>query len=276
MRRPFFPPAWLCSLLALAAPLAVSGQTPNFLTPQEKTEGWTLLFDGKSAAGLRGLQKPDFLKAGWKIEDGALMLTKSIEQSGKPTGGDLLVPQQLGDFEFRWEWKLSVSGDSGVLYNARANLGQKPPGCEFQLIDDTRHPDGLKGGPIKRTGSLYGVLPPAENTKINATGWNEGRLRVAGSRVEHWVNGQKVLEYDLGSPALAQAARTSGMRLPPGFGAKVKSPLVLLDQGEEVSFRSLKLRALAPVAAAATPAPTTPPRAGPTPFKSRIPNPSGQ
>ena len=135
------------------------------------------------------------------------------------------------------------------------------------------HPDGLKGGPIKRTGALYGVLPASESTRINATGWNEGRLRVQGNRVEHWVNGAKVLEYDFGSPALAQAVRASGTRLPPGFGVKVKSPLVLLDQGEEVAFRSLKLRVLAPSPAATTPAPATPARVGPTPFKSRIPNP---
>jgi hypothetical protein len=236
-----------------------------------------LLFDGKTVTGLRGLQKPDFLKAGWKIEEGALVLTKTIEQSGKPTGGDLIVPQQLSDFEFRWEWKLQVSGDSGVLYNARANLGQKPTGCEFQLIDDTRHPDGLKGGPIKRTGALYGVLPAGESTKINPTGWNEGRVRVTGNHVEHWVNGQKVLEYDFGSPALAQAVRASGGRLPATFGTKVRSPLVLLDQGEEVAFRSLKLRVLAPTAGAATPLPAaTPRRVGPTPFKSRIPDPPAQ
>ncbi len=270
----FFPRLALAALLAM--PLLARAQTPNFLTAQEQAAGWTLLFDGKTATGLRGLQKPDFLKAGWKIEEGALVLTKTIEQSGKPTGGDLTVPQQLADFEFRWEWKLGVSGDSGVLYNARANLGQKPAGCEFQIIDDVHHPDGLKGGPIKRTGALYGILEPGANKQINATGWNEGRLRVEGNHVEHWVNGAKVLEYEFGSPALVQAARASGMKLPPTFGTKVRSPLVLLDQGEEVAFRSLKLRVLSPpVGGVATPVPAgtpAPPRVGPTPFKSRIPS----
>jgi hypothetical protein len=236
-------------LLLVALPLLAAGDpgSVNTLSADEQAAGWRLLFDGKAVTGLRGWQKPDFLRAGWKIEDGALYLPKPIEQMGRSTGGDLITTEAFVDFEFSFEWLMSVSGHSGVLYFARAMLGQPPTGCEFQLIDDMHHPDGLKGGPIRRTGALYGILPPGENKQIDPMGWNSGRIVVQGTHVEHWVNGQKVLEYEAGSPALMQAVRASKMRVSPSFGQKVKSVVVLLDQGDEVSFRNLKIRPLPPV-----------------------------
>ena len=143
-----------------------------------------------------------------------------------------------------------MSGNSGVLYFARGGLGQKPSGLEFQLIDDVHHPDGLKGGPIRQTGALYGILPApkVDEKNLNEPGqWNEGRLLVQGQHVEHWINGAKVLGYDLG-PDLLKAALAAKVRLPPGFERKVKSPVIFLDQGEEIAFRSLKIRPLAPLA----------------------------
>jgi hypothetical protein len=247
----------------------------NYLTPEEQAAGWKLLFDGKNVLGLRGVQKPDFLSAGWKVEDGTLVLPKTIDQSGKVTGGDLVTVTQYADFEFSFEWRLAVSGASGILYGARAGLGPKPSGYEFQIIDDFHNPDGLKGGPVRRTGALYSLLPPGENKKINESGWNSGAIVVKGNHAEHWVNGEKVLEYDFGGPALLQAIRAGGVRGATGFGQKVAGPIVLLDKGEEIAFRSLRIRSLVPptAPAAATPATVAPVRPGPTPFKSRIPIP---
>ena len=281
------PSRFLAMVTLMAASIfpafAFAQSTPNFLTPEEQAAGWHLLFDGKNVTGFRGVEKTDFLSAGWKIQEGALMLPKTIDQSGKVTGGALETIQKYGDFEFSFEWKLTVSGASGILYGAHAGFGMKPYGYEFQLIDDVHNPDGLKGGPIRRTGALYNILPPGENKKINGDGWNVGKIVVQGTHVEHWVNGEKVLEYDYGSPRLTQAistaVRSNSLRAGPGFGAKTVGPIVLLDKGEEVAFRSLKIRATtAPAAAAGTPAApvhaaTPPPRVGPTPFKSRIPIP---
>jgi len=222
------------------------GRLLNALTPEETAAGWKLLFDGKALTGFRGLQKPNALQAGWKIDRGALFLPKEIRQSGKTTGGDLVTLVALEDFEFSFEWKISVSGNSGVLYFARgAGVGGKPSGFEFQVIDDTHHPDGLKGGPIRQSGSLYGILPPgSEAKKLNEPGqWNEGRIVVQGPHVEHWINGAKVLEFELG-PELLKAVAAAKLRVPPGFERKVKSPVLLLDQGEEVAYRNLKIRAL--------------------------------
>ena len=227
-------------------PPAAPGPPP--LTGAPPTIPWTVLFDGKTIQGLRGLQKPDFLKAGWKIENGALSLAKEIKQSGRQTGGDLVTATSFTDFEFVFEWKQSVSGNGGVVYFAR-QYGGKWGGHEYQIIDDMRHPDGLKGGPVKRTGALYGILPPIENkTLADAGAWNEGRILVRGNHVEHWLNGAKVLAYELGSAALLQAIRATRAKVHPQMGFKARTSIVLLDEGDEISFRHLKVRQLAPAA----------------------------
>lgn len=208
---------------------------------------WKVLFDGSKVTGLRGMQKPDFLKAGWKIVGGALVLTKEVKDSGKITGGDLVTTDSFVDFEFSFEFKLAVSSDSGVLYFARSAAGGKPVGHEFQIIDDVRNPEGLRGGPIKQTGALLGIIAPVEGKRFSDAGqWNEGRLVVQGAHVEHWLNGARVLEYDLGTAAWMKAVRDSGTKPPPGLGQKVRSPIILRDEGEEIAFRNLKVRPLSP------------------------------
>ena len=246
--------------LALAAcSFAQDGE--NMLTADEKAAGWKLLFDGKTVTGLQGLQKREFLKEGWEIKDGALVLPKSVRESGKVTGGDLVTSESFADFEFKFEFKLTASALSGVLYFARGGLGAKPTGHEYQIIDDVHHPDGLKGGPLCRTGALYGVIPPIEKKKFHSSDsdeWNAGEIVVRGNHVEHWLNGDKVLEYDCGSQALKQAVMTNKAKVHQLFGSKIKSSLAILDKGEEVAFRNLKIRAVS-----ATPAPPPPPLAAP-------------
>ena len=231
------------------------------LTSGEAAAGWKLLFDGKAAPGLMGLQKRDFLKEGWTVQEGALLLPKSVQQSGRATGGDLVTSEQFTDFEFKFDFKLTASARSGVLYFARGGVGQKPVGHEYQIIDDVHHPDGLKGGPLCRTAALYGVLPPGENKRLKPSDeWNSGTILVRGNHVEHWLNEEKVLEYECASPALTQAVRTNKAKVHPLFGSKIKSSLAILDKGEEVSFRNLKIRAIS-----ATPPPPPPPLGAPTP-----------
>lgn len=270
MTLPRFAPVILLTLAACS--FAQDDGPPNMLSAAEKAEGWKLLFDGKALTGLVGLQHRDFLKQGWEIKEGTLVLPKTVRQSGKATGGDLVTSEQFTDFEFKFEFKLAASAISGVLYFARGGLGQKPTGHEYQVIDDTHHPEGLKGGPLFRTGALTGVLPPKAGTSVlmaerpDEEQWNEGRISVVGNHVEHWLNGQKVLEYDCGSPALKQAVSANHAKVHSMFGTKIKSSLAILDKGEEIAFRNLKVRAIsstpapalsAPIASlpAATPAP---------------------
>lgn len=221
------------------------------LTDEEKADGWKLLFDGRNNYGLRGLTYNDFINRGWKIgERATLFCEKSFKQMGLVTGGHLITAEQYLDFEFRFEWKLSVSGKAGIMYFA-GGTKDKPVGFIYSIIDDTHHPDGLKGGPIRRSGALYNILPPGADKKLEEPGqWNRGRIVVQGNHVEHWLNDSKVLEYTLGTPELQKAIVASGIKGGPMFGQKFKTALVVLDEGEEVEFRNLRVRPLPPVAAA--------------------------
>jgi hypothetical protein len=233
----------------------------NKLSAEEAAEGWKLLFDGKTLTGLRSLKGADPLKTGWTIDRNTLLLPKDIKHSGKVTGGDLVATVAYDHFEFRFDFRLAASAQSGILYFGRA--GQKPTGFKFQIIDDVHHPEGLKGGPIKQTGALMGILPRTGTAFVrmaerwNEEFWNHGILIVEGNHVEHWLNDEKCLEYDLG-PDLLKKAAAAKVRLPAGFGTKIKSPIIILDEGEEIAFRNLKIRPLTPPSPPAARAPTTP------------------
>lgn len=236
---------------------------PNTLSPEEIAQGWKLLFDGKRLIGMRGVQRNDPLAAGWKIASGELTLPKDIKQMDNLTGGDLATVEQFWDFEFRFEWKATVSANSGIRYLVNMAMGQAPSGLEYQIIDDVHNTISLKGGLLRRSGALDNVLPVGPNASLrvadplNRQGdpWNEGRIVVQGNKAEHWLNGEKVLEFALG-PQLRTAADKNYKRDEPFasrphgmFGTKAKTPIVIVDQGTEVSFRNLKVRPLVPKAA---------------------------
>ena len=212
------------------------------LTDDEKKDGWRMIFDGRNNFGLRGLTNNDWINRGWRIDRGSIFCKKEIRDMGLITGGHIITLDQFIDFEFHFEWKLSVSGKSGVMYFA-VGTAKKPEGFIYTIMDDVHNPDGLKGGPIRRTGSLYNIIPPSPDKKLNGPEqWNEGRILVVGNHVEHWLNGGKVVEYDLGSPDFLQKVKASGVKPWQGFGTKFKTALVILDDGEEVEFRNLKVR----------------------------------
>jgi hypothetical protein len=243
-----------------ATPAAASAGTrgstmPNTLSTEERAEGWQLLFDGKRLIGMRGLQKTDPLAMGWKIQDGELWLPKDVKDMERMTGGDLVTMEFFWDFDFRFEWKMTASANSGVRYLLVEIFGQVPVGLEYQILDDVHNSIGLKGGRLRRTASLDNIYPVGENAKLrvsdplNRSGdpWNEGRIVVQGTHVEHWLNGEKVLDYELG-PKIRQLALAAKLQVPATYGMKSRTRLSILDQGYEVSFRNLKVRQLAPVA----------------------------
>ena len=228
---------------------------PNTLTTAEIAQGWKLLFDGKRLIGMKGLQKTDPLSSGWKIQDGELNLPKDVKDMERMTGGDLVTLDFFWDFDFRFEFKMSASANSGVRYMLVEIFGQVPVGLEYQIIDDVHNSIGLKGGNLRRTGALDNIYPRGENAKIRAADplnksgdpWNEGRVVVQGTHVEHWLNGEKVLEYELG-PAIRKIAVANKMQVPATYGLKSRTRLSVVDQGYEVSFRNLKVLTLAPQA----------------------------
>lgn len=245
---------------------------PNTLTPEETAQGWKLLFDGKRLIGMRGVHKSDPIAAGWKIQDGELVIPKDVQQMDKITGGDIATVEQFWDFDFRFEWRATVSANSGVRYLVSSQVGQPVSGLEYQIIDDVHNPLGLKGGPIRRSSALDNILPPGPNAHLRtadplnkkADPWNEGRIVMQGNKVEHWLNGEKVLEFSLGPQLRATYEKNYkreeifATRPHALYGMRGKSPIVLVDQGTEVAFRNLKVRALAPQAVAPAVAPTAP------------------
>ncbi len=242
-----------------------SSGAPNTLTPDEVAQGWKLLFDGRRLLGMRGLQRTDPLSAGWKVADGALWLPKDVKDMERMTGGDLITMDFFWDFDFRFDFKMTASANTGVRYMLAEAMGQVPMGLEYQLIDDVHNSIGLKGGKLRRTGALDGVFPVGDNARLrsadplNKTGdqWNSGRIVVQGNHVEHWLNGDKVLEFDLG-PQIRKNALAYRMKekpkdlmhetLPATYGMKSKTRISILDQGYEVSFRNLKVLPMAPTA----------------------------
>jgi hypothetical protein len=219
----------------------------NQLSAAEKKEGWKLLFDGQTLTGWRA-----FLGAepkGWSVEDGCLKNSKGHSD------GDIVTEEKFKDFDLRFEWRISPGGNSGVKYFVHDRTG--PPGTklypgdggknalghEYQIMDDT-NPE-VVNSPIQQAGALYVLIAPSADKKLKPVGeFNESRIVVRGKHVEHWLNGVKIVEYELESPELMAAIAKSKFKPVPGFGTKFDTRILLQDHGDVAWFRNLKIRSL--------------------------------
>lgn len=228
-------PTFAIALSLIVSPL-LTAATPNMLTSAEKSAGWKLLFDGKSLDGWRSY-KSDQVGAGWKVQDGALVLTA-------PKAGDIMTKEEFADFELSFEWKISEGGNSGVIY--RAGLGESAPfrtGPEYQVLDNEKAKDNKLGNHL--AGSLYDIGPEVPRNLPKPVGqWNESRLIVRGWKVEHWLNGQKVVALDLAGPAGKAEIAKSKFKDWPKFASLSKGYIAFQDHGDVVSYRSIKIRKL--------------------------------
>jgi len=236
-------------------------QSPNTLTPVERTAGWRLLFDGTSLAGWRGLGYDTVPTAHWVVVDGAIKKIPSGDvprvADGRPlVGGDLMTIDSFGDFELSWEWKVTPGANSGVKYNVSEAMSltqggagtQGGPthsalGFEYQMLDDDRHEDGKL--PTHRSAALYDLIAPNDKKQLRPVGeWNRSRIVVRGNHGEHWLNGQKVVEFTLRTARMDSLLAASKYKTIPGFGQKRRGHIVLQDHGDEVYFRDIKVRPL--------------------------------
>jgi hypothetical protein len=226
----------LVAAVSFLSAAAFAGE-PNVLTPEEKSAGWQLLFDGKTTDGWVAIGKTAMPDKGWSVVDGTL---KHAHAGG---GGDIVTAKQYDSFELTWDWKIEEAGNSGVKYNLPNPA--KNVGFEYQLLDDDKNEDGQRGGRLHQTASLYDLIEPSLDRKVNPVGdWNSSRLLVKGTHVEQWLNGIKTVEFEIGSPELLALVAKSKFKKVEGFGLKTKSPILLQDHGSEITFRSIKLRVI--------------------------------
>ncbi|HEY0009429.1 MAG TPA: family 16 glycoside hydrolase [Tepidisphaeraceae bacterium] len=218
----------------LPGPKTVAPPPTNTLSEAEKAQGWRLLFDGQNTAQWRGYRKTE-MAAGWQVVDGTLARLGG--------GGDIITVDQFDDFELQLEWRISEGGNSGLFYrvNEKLPVGWQS-GPEMQVLDNTRHADGKN--PLTSAGSAYAVLPPAKDVTLPVGAWNRVRLVVRGNHVEHWLNNEKVVEYELNSPEWKAAVQKSKFRDVAGYGQEKIGHLVLQDHGDAVWYRNIKIRPL--------------------------------
>jgi hypothetical protein len=223
---------------------------PNTVSSQEKSNGVNLLWDGKTTRGWRRAYEQSFPEKGWEIKDGVLSVLKSTGAESE-NGGDIVTTDQFAFFDLQFEFKLSEGANSGVKYFVTESEGNKGSaiGLEFQILDDEKHPDAKQGVVGNRTqGSLYDLIPSLKikrgQRKIGE--WNNGRIVVyPDNRVEHWLNGYKVVEYQRGSPIYQALVARSKYAQWENFGMAEKGSILLQDHGDAVSFRSIKIKKLA-------------------------------
>lgn len=203
---------------------------------QDAKAEWVVLFDGTSTEHFRGYKKEGFPEKGWVIEDGTL---RKVAKAG---GGDIITKKQYDSFELYWEWKVAAGANSGIMYRvAETNGPSYKTGPEYQILEDTGHRDGKNAK--TSTGALYALIACNDKKKLNDIGeWNTSRILMDADHVEHWLNGEKVVEYTWGSDKIKELIADSKFKSWPEFMTQKTGYIAFQDHGNDVWFRNIKIR----------------------------------
>lgn len=225
----------------------------NSLTADEKADGWKLLFDGRTNKGWRSAKGPEFPKTGWSIERGMLHTAAS---GGKESAsaGDIITIERFKQFEISVDFKLTKGANSGLKYYVQPDLNQGAGsafGLEFQMLDDAVHPDAKLGRDGNRTiSSLYDLQTASKDKRANRIGeFNNAYVVTNGTKVQHWLNGRLVVSYDRNTDefrGLVAKSKYADPKYGKNFGEWADGHILLQEHGDEVWFRNVKIRDLAP------------------------------
>lgn len=221
----------------------------NNVSPDEKRMGYRLLFDGKTTDGWRAPNKDSFPTKVWYVQDGNLHVSKGRSASVS-VGGDIITKEQFGAFDLQFEFQMTDTANSGVKYFVveKEPTTKSAIGLEYQVLDDDKHPDAKAGKDGNRKlASLYDLIASNKNgrEKIPVGEWNRGRITVfPDGKIEHWINGWKVVEYQRGSPEFYALVAKSKYAKIPDFGMAPKGHILLQEHGTHVAFRSIKIKEL--------------------------------
>jgi hypothetical protein len=230
----------VAATLALATPFAQT-PAPNTLTAAEQKDGWKLLFDGKTIDKWRGFKMPT-MPDNWGVVDGTLTLTNMRRPP------DIITVEEFSDFDFRFDWKIGEiqsGSNSGVMfYVTEEGQATYHSGPEYQILDNARHPDGKN--PLTTAGACYAIYAPTRDVTRPVGEWNESRIVASNGKIQHWLNGEKVVEYDMNSAEWKEKVAGSKFKEWPIFGVAHKGHIALQQHGGPVSYRNLKIRPLKP------------------------------
>ena len=222
------------SASASAGAQSAQAGAPNTLTDAERRQGWRLLFDGASMSGWRGY-KQQTVPDGWQVVDG------TITRVGR--GGDIITTDQFADFELSYDWKLEAGGNSGIMYRVTEdNERSYHSGPEMQVLDDSRHADGKN--PLTSAGALYGLYPAKAGTTRPVGEWNTARVVLKGNHVEHWLNGQKIVDAEMWGDDWNARHKASKFVEWPAYARSKSGHIAIQDHGDRVQFRNIKVRKL--------------------------------
>ncbi|MEL6923509.1 MAG: DUF1080 domain-containing protein [Bacteroidota bacterium] len=210
-------------------------------TSDNKTDGeWVSLFDGETLNGWHLFNQPvESGYAGWAVEDGTIALTPQ-----KGNHADLVTNKAYDNYEMELEWKISDCGNSGIIYNVQEGEYKAVwhTGPEMQVLDNKCHPDAKIE--THRAGDLYDMIKCNEETVMAANEWNKVKLVITDTKGEHWLNGKKVVEFDMHDDSWSKMIADSKFKNMPDFGKFKGGHIALQDHSDKVWYRNIRIREL--------------------------------